>query len=53
MWARSSEGLQKDFQRVQMLILADDFNADLFEDLVKRFSLEEKWKRVESDIEKQ
>ena len=46
-------GRQKDFQRVQMLILADDFNADLFEDLVKRFSLEEKWKRVESDIEKQ
>jgi hypothetical protein len=44
-------GRLKDIQRVSMLLLADGFDADLFEDLVKRFSLEEKWKKVEAELQ--
>jgi len=44
-------GRSKDKQRISMLLLADDFDADLFAGIVKRFSLEEKWKKVEAEIE--
>ena len=43
-------GRPKDIQRVSMLILADDFDADLFADIAKRFSLEDKWKKIEPHI---
>ena len=44
-------GRAKDIQRVSMLLLAEGFDADLFEDIVKRFSLEDRWKRVEAQLE--
>ena len=43
-------GRPKDIQRVSMLILVDDFDADLFADIAKRFSLEDKWKKIEPHI---
>ena len=46
-------GRPKDIQRVSMLILADDFDADLFVDIAKRFSLEDKWKKIERYIRAQ
>jgi hypothetical protein len=41
-------GRLKDLQRILLLVESADFDADLFENIVTRFSLEEKWKKVEA-----
>jgi hypothetical protein len=43
-------GRRKDFQRVEMLLLYEEFDRDLFESLVSRFGLDANLKKVESLI---
>jgi hypothetical protein len=39
-------GRPKDIQRISMLIESQDFDAELFKSIVKRFSLEKKLKKI-------
>jgi hypothetical protein len=41
-------GRPKDFQRVSMLIECDDFDSGLFQEVIKRFSLEQRWQKMQS-----
>jgi hypothetical protein len=44
-------GRPKDLHRISLLLQSESFNADLFEEIVIRFFLEQKWKKVEDLIE--
>ncbi|HYZ73503.1 MAG TPA: hypothetical protein VE641_10525 [Chthoniobacterales bacterium] len=41
-------GRPKDFQRVSMLVECDEFDSDYFQEVIRRFSLEDKWQKMQS-----
>jgi tetrahydromethanopterin S-methyltransferase subunit A len=44
-------GRPKDFQRISMLIECDEFDFDYFKEVIRRFSLEEKWQKMQSVLD--
>jgi len=43
-------GRPKDFQRVSMLAESDDFDSVFFQEVLERFSLEEKWRKWQKEL---